>query len=297
MEFSKMTMPQLKAFCKENDITFKSNIRKNKLLQLVHEYSTDVTVTISTDDEKEEQEEKKEQVEEMSTNVLELCKIPDSLNIEQMKELIKGYMEPRTEFYRSTHRPCLYEDEFSEYHTAISTGGITIGGGSCGMDVKTRMNEGIDAMCVIMNNAQSNEKSLMQNFSESGEDLDHLFHKKDDTTAVNQFVEGYSKKLLKCKKEKDLNDLYILSFISTHTEVYLACFKINIENLKNVSSGGFINKIKDKCVNIIVNNFINSTYGNVHLYKSKKRMELRLHRAILKHAYTVKIYNMESPSE
>ena len=286
MDFSKMTKPQLKAFCDENDIPYKSKMKKDELLQLVH--STDVN---------DDDDEKKEQVEEMSTNVLELCKIPDSLNIEQMKELIKGYMEPRTEFYRSTNRPCMYEDEFSEYHTAISTSGIRIGGGSCGMDVKTGMSEGIDAMCVIMNSSQSNEKSLMQNFSESGEDLDHWFHEKDDTTAVNLFVEGYSKKLLKCKKEKDLNDLYILSFISTDTEVYLACFKINIENIKNVSSGGFIGKNKDKCVNIIVNNFINSTYGNVRLYKSKKRMELRLRPAILKHAYTVKIYNIESPSE
>ena len=282
-------MPKLKKFCKENDIPFNSKIKKGELLQLVQEYRLRESVIILA----ESDDEKKEQVEGMSTNVLELCKIPDSLNIEQMKELIKGYMEPRTKFYRSTNRPYMYEDEFSEYHTAISTGGITIGGGSCGMDVKTGMSEGIDAMCVIMNNAQSNEKSLMQNFSESGEDLDHLFHEKDDTNAVDLFVKGYSNKLLKCKTEKGLNDLYILSFISTYTEVYLVCFKINIGNLKNVSSGGFINKNKDKCVNIIVNNFINSTYGNMRLYKSKKRMELRLHRAILEHHYTVKIYNME----
>ena len=80
-----MTKPQLKAFCDENDIPYTSKMKKDELLQLVH--STDVN---DDDDEKKEQEEKKEQVEEMSTNVLELCKIPDSLNIEQMKELIKG---------------------------------------------------------------------------------------------------------------------------------------------------------------------------------------------------------------
>jgi hypothetical protein len=250
----------------------------------VEEY--DVSVVLST-----EMDEKKKEVEEMR-NVLEICKIPDSLNIEQMKKLIKGYMEPRKEYYQSDKRPCMYEDDFSEYHTALCTGGIRIGGGSCGMDVKTGMNEGIDTMCVIMNKPHSNEKSLIQNFSESGENLDHLFHEKNHITAVGLFVENYSKKLLKCKTDKSLNELYILAFISTNTEVHMICFKINLGNLKNVSSGGFVGN-KDKSVNIIVNNFINSTYGNVRLYKSKKRMELRLHRAILQHEHTVKIYNME----
>jgi hypothetical protein len=302
MDFSKKTKDDLKAICKQKSIKGYSAMKRADLIQLlqatevssaedekkVEEY--DVTVVLSADDEKKEEvEEKKEHVEEMR-NVLEICKIPNSLNIEQMKELIKEYMEGRKKFYQSTNRPCMYEDEFSEYHTAICTHGKTIGGGSCGMDVKTGMSEGIDAMCVIMNKTQSNEKSLMQNFSESGENLDHLFHEKDDATAVGLFVEGYSKKLLKCKTEKDLTELYILAFISTHTEVHMTCFNINIENLKNVSSGGFVG---DKYVNIIVNGFINSAYGNVRLYKSKKRMELRLHHAILQHEHTVKIYSME----
>ena len=306
MDFSKKTVDELKAICKQKGIKRYSVMKRADLIQIlqatevssaedekkeeVEEY--DVSVVLSADDEKKEHvEEKKEHVEEMR-NVLEICKIPNSLNVEQMKELIKEYMEGRKKFYQSTNRPCMYEDEFSEYHTAICTRGKTIGGGSCGMDVKTGMSEGIDAMCVIMNKTQSNEKSLMQNFSESGENLDHLFHERDDTTAVGLFVEGYSKKLEKCKIEKNLTELYILAFISTRTEVHMTCFNINIENLKNVSSGGFVGD-KDKCVNIIVNGFINSAYGNVRLYKSKKRMELRLHHAILQHEHTVKIYSME----
>jgi hypothetical protein len=230
---------------------------------------------------------------ESMTNVLEPCKIPNSLNIEQMKDLIKKYMEPRTEYYRSKQRAPYVEDEFSEYYTAITTKGIEIGGGSCGMDVKTGLGEGIDAMCVIMNSTHSNEKSLIQNFSKSGENLDELFHKKDDATAVKLFISDYTTKLQKCKTEKGLNDLYILAFISTQTDVYLTAFQIHLEHLSNVSSGGFIGKNKDNYVNIEVNHFIHPNYGNVRLYKSKKRMELRLHANILKHPHTVKLCTMD----
>ena len=302
MDFSKKTAKQLKAICKEIGIKGCDKKRKADLIQLLNLRNASVASSEEIDDDSDDEsssisaviddedgDEKKEEVEE-TDNVLELCKIPDSLDIEQLKESIRIYMDSRANECRLTNRPLIIESWISEVYTARATGGIEIGGGSCGMDVKTGMNEGIDAMCVIMNKTQSNEKSLMQNFSESGKDLDGLFDKKDDTTTTHLFMKGYSKKLLKCKTEKGLNELYILAFISTYTEVFLVCFNINLENIKNVSSGGFVS---DKCVNINVNGFINSAYGNVHLYRSKKRMELRLRSAVLKHEHTVKIYSME----
>ena len=48
------------------------------------------------------------------------------------------------------------------------------------MDIQTSSNEGIDAMCVVMNKSNtSNEKSLMQNFKTAGENLDTLFREKN----------------------------------------------------------------------------------------------------------------------
>ena len=231
--------------------------------------------------------------EAITSEVLELCSLPESFNINQMKEHINNYMASRVQYYREKKRAPFIEDEFSEYYTAKTTNGIEIGGGSCAMDVQTKDNEGIDAMCVVMNNNSSNEKSLIQNFRSSGLELDTLFNEKKDTEAVNLYVAQYLKKLQDVKREKTLKELYILAFISTRTDVFLACFKINIENIKLVSSGGFVkNKGAKNAKNIIINNFINPSYGNVKLYKSKKRLELRLQKNILKSEYVVKIYTM-----
>ncbi len=230
--------------------------------------------------------------EETASCVLTPCAIPSSLNIEKMKDNITKYILPRESYYRKKNRALFIEDEFSEYFTADATNGTEIGSGSCGMDVKTGENQGIDAMCVIMNKNQSNEKSLIQNFKTSGADLDTLFKEKKDEDALKLYISQYSKKLEDVKKEKNLTDLFILAFVSTIKDVYLLCFKVNLENMKNVSSGGFVNKQKDSCVNINVCNFINTSFGNVKLYKSKKRLELRLYPSILKSEYAVNLYSM-----
>ena len=233
-------------------------------------------------------------IESNVNEVLELCKIPESINIGMMTEFINKYMESRVSYYREKKRSPFIEDEFSEFYTAKCSNGIEIGGGSCAMDVQTKENEGIDAICVIMNKNSSNEKSLIQNFSSSGVDLDTLFRDKKDSEAIELYLAQYLNKLKDVKNKKKLKELYILAFISTKNDVHMVCFKINLESIKNVTSGGFV-KTKagkaDKNVNIIVNNFINPSYGNVKLYKSKKRIELRLLPAVLNSEHAVKVYS------
>jgi len=86
--------------------------------------------------------------------------------------------------------------------------------------------------------------------------------------------------------------MYILAYISTNVDVYLAFFKINISRISFVVSGGFIEGKTEKCVNILVDNFIDSNIGKVTLYKSKKRVELRFKKEILQERYIYKIYSM-----
>ena len=226
-------------------------------------------------------------------NVLTLCPIPESINISEIEENIRNYMEPRIAYYRDKNRSPYVEDEFSEYFTAKSSGGCEIGGGHCGMDVRTRNNEGIDAMCVVMNKDLSNEKSIIQNFASSGSNLDTLFQEKKDEEAVSLFMDDYKKKLENVREEKNLTDLYILAYISTDTDIYVACLKIDISKIINVKSGGFVKgNNKESHVNILVDNFIDTNIGKVTLYKSKKRVELRLKKAILREEYVYKIYSM-----
>lgn len=230
---------------------------------------------------------------EVST-VLTLCPLPESLNIDMIKEDITKYMIPREEYYKYKNRSPYVEDEFSEYFTARASGGYEIGSGHCGMDVKTKYDEGIDAMCVIMNKELSNEKSVIQNFASSGSDLDKLFKEKRDNEAVELFMNDYKNKLENVKETKKLKELYILSFISTEADIYIACFNINIENIAYVKSGGFVEGKKENYVNILINNFIDSNIGKVTLYKSKKRVELRLKKEVLKNEHVHNIYSMNS---
>ena len=201
-------------------------------------------------------------------------------------------MKPREEYYKHKNRSPYVEDEFSEYFTAIASDGSEIGAGHCAMDVETKNNEGIDAMCVIMNKDISNEKSIIQNFASSGSGLDILFNEKKDDEAVGLFMNDYKKKLEKVKEKRNLKDLYILAFISTKTDIYIACFKIDIEKITYVKSGGFVEGKKDNYVNIIIDNFIDSNIGKVTLYKSKRRVELRLKKEILQQEHVFKIFSM-----
>jgi len=78
--------------------------------------------------------------------------------------------------------------------------------------------------------------------------------------------------------------------LNKNNNVYLVSFKIILDNIKNVKSDGFVDNYINKYVNINIINFINHKYGKVNLYKSKKRVELRLYENILNNDYIVKIY-------
>lgn len=287
MDYSEKTSAELKEICKERKIKGVSGKNKLQLVELIQRAET---APESTDVAGADVSPPMEVTGGATPEMLELCKIPESLNIEQIKDYVYHYMTPRIPFYHDTDRAPFIEDEFSEYFIAKSSGGTVIGNGNCAMDVQTKDNEGIDVMCVVMNRKQSNEKSIIQNFSVSGVDLDTLFKNEKHEEAVKLYTEQYSKKLTNVKTDKKLTDLYILAFVSTKQDVFLVCFKMNIDNIKHISSGGFVNTASAK--NIIIQHFINTSYGNVKLYKSKKRIELRLLDNVLKSEHAVKIYTM-----
>jgi hypothetical protein len=222
-------------------------------------------------------------------NVLNICKIPSDIDIKKIKFLVANYMKPRKLFYTDTDRVFFIEPEFSEWWITKASDGQTIGKGHGAMDVKTNTGNGIDATCIVMNGKISNEKSLMQNFKDAGANLDSFFTTKNDIDAVAMFRNNYKDKLLTVKHTYKLNGLYIFAFISTRSAIYVSCFEINLDNIKGICSGGFIDNTKD-CVNIIVKGFISPEYGNVKLYKSKKRMELRFNSAVLNDPNTIEIY-------
>jgi hypothetical protein len=219
--------------------------------------------------------------------VLEPCEIPSSIDKNKLKEYVCNYILPRQEFYIKTNRPLYIEDEFSEWWIEKASGGYPVGKGNGATDVITSSKEGIDVMCVIMNSNQTNEKSLIQNFNTAGCDLDSLFKNKEDTSAINLFMDDLKKKLLDVRAKYQLCELYILAYISLQNSIYVCCFKYNIDLIGNIISSGFTKQGQS----IMVGNFIDERFGNVKLYKAKKRLELRLSSSCVnENPFAIKIY-------
>jgi hypothetical protein len=222
-------------------------------------------------------------------NVIEICKTPEYIDQTLLKSLVSAYLAPRIPFYTETGGNMFIEDEFSEYFVAKVSGGVQIGKGHCPMDVKASNGDGIDAMCVCLNGNQTNEKSIIQNFAESGKALDGLFADKKDVEAVTLYMADLKKKWAQVKVDKALGNLYYMCFTSTKANVYFTTFKIDADAIDAVESAGFrAGPTGDK--NILFKNFIDPVIGIVTLYKSKKRIELRLTKAILESEHTVKLY-------
>ena len=69
----------------------------------------------------------------------------------------------------------------------------------------------------------------------------------------------------------------------------MVCLKLYIDRINNVKSNGFTEQLK----NIKTAHFIDSKLGDIRLYKSKKRLELRLKNNIIYDTHTVNLYNIE----
>ena len=230
------------------------------------------------------------------THVLDIAPLPEGLDIDALKLMVEEYLSHRINFYKETKRSLSVEDKFSEWFIEKVTGGEQIGKGNFPMDVLTSHNDGIDAFCVIMKDTESNEKSLIQKFIKSGKDLDNLFKEKKFGEAVQMFKNDYKDKLDGAILKKAFRNIYYLGFICTIDEILLVNFKINIDNIQHVGVKNVI-KAKAGCdpSSIMLKNFISSQYGNVKLYKAKKRIELRLRNDIIKHPHAVSIFKSKEP--
>ena len=127
-----------------------------------------------------------------------------------------------------------------------------------------------------MNN-QTGEKSLGQkfdddNFGEDGENLDGLFNSKDYDKIISAWIKILKKKWGETTKDHKLKNLYLINLISYKPEnkLMIVLLKINYDKLDSISK----DRTTDKSV--WIKNFIDPDIGDIKIYKSKKRLELRL---------------------
>jgi hypothetical protein len=223
-----------------------------------------------------------------SKRVLEPCNINElCIDLQKLKECLeKDYLtQGRMEYYKSTTTQNLnLEDGFMEFITAKCINGQRIGEGHSPIDV-VKDDKGIDVLCVCLNKKQTNEKSIMQNFSKCGNNLDNLFKNGKYQEALFVFIKEYYKKILDAKKTENIKNLYYCAYISTNINVYISVFKINLECILNIK---YENITKQK-KSIRFKGFIDDKFGITTLYKSKKRLEIRLNKDILNCYNTIKI--------
>ena len=220
--------------------------------------------------------------------LLEPCNIDElGLDLPKLIECLKtDYLtQARMEYYRSTTtKNLVLEDGFMEFLTAKCINGTRVGQGHCPIDV-VNGEKGIDVLCVCLNGTHTNEKSIMQNFSDCGNNLDNLFETGQYQPALYVFTKQYNKKLIDAMKTQNTKELYYCAFISTDLNVYMSVFKINLDCILNIK---YENITKQK-KSIKFKGFIDDKFGITTLFKSKKRLEIRFDKNVLNCYNTMKI--------
>ena len=210
------------------------------------------------------------------------------INVNILSEKIKDYFTPsRIQFIKDTSTNNLVLDsnymEWALKQSIINS--EWIGQGNAPMDIIVN-NIGIDVLCCCINKNETNEKSLIQNFSSCGSELDILFKNGKKEIILNSFINNFKNKMNKFIDERKCDQLYYMAFISDTTSIYMYLLKINLHNLCNIICSDFTNNN----ISLNISNIINNSYGHTKIYKSKKRIEIRFKKSILKSKFIVKIY-------
>lgn len=168
--------------------------------------------------------------------------------------------------------------EFLEDWIAQACGLQKKGAGNYPIDVYKNGEFGIDVKFLTTKvkidgtfaKGDSNETSLSQNFKLVGVGLDQLFESKNHDEILKQWVLVLQDKINKPIKDFNLKEIYYFIFLRASNKIYLSIAKVNHAKLTKLSVRNATN------TSVFVNNFLDPKYGNVKIYKSKKRMELRL---------------------
>ncbi len=207
-------------------------------------------------------------------NIIKQVAIPDFIDIDILKEHVKKDVENNKEFFDDVKLPYRISDSGkAEWIVKKSINNSKlIANGNNPFDVSVDNEIFIDVAILTLNGSCTNEKSIIQNFKTTF-DLDQLFKECKGDIILDIFKEKLSNKY----SNNTYKNLYYILFICCRNKIYLSCFKITRDNIKNMT----VNRFSDQNISIFVNNFIDEKYGNVKIYRSKKRLELKLNKNIL----------------
>lgn len=137
----------------------------------------------------------------------------------------------------------------------------------CGADVKFMSATILDDGCFTRD--QSGETSLGQKFTGSGNELDQDFASKSHDKILDGWRHILYEKINTPIRDYGLSQIYYFIFIRGGDSINLAVAKVDVDKIHDIK----VDRATGSSV--FVNGFIDDEYGNVKIYKAKKRMELR----------------------
>ena len=127
-----------------------------------------------------------------------------------------------------------------------------------------------------LTNGDSGETSLAQKFKGTGISLDDMFKQEQYQEIIDGWTSIWRDKLIDVKSEKSIDRVYYFFFLrGSQKESYICAFEVDIENINTniITQRDTNSQIKQS---VFLNGVIDERYGNSKIYKSKKRLELRL---------------------
>lgn len=212
------------------------------------------------------------------------------LNIGEITNLLNQYITPLFIEYCESKNSGNYslEPNIMEFIVQKALNGRNVSAGHSPIDIIIDYNNkviGIDVACLSLSPSSNmtNEKSIMQTFN-AGNDLDTLFNNKQYNEITNKFTKALEIKLLTAMRTNQIDCFYYLIFISRGNKVFLSLYKINVKNIEKMQFDRAIQ------ASIIIKKAINKNIGSLKIYKSKKRIELRLSKDVVRNSNTIQLH-------
>lgn len=221
----------------------------------------------------------------MGKNVLKILskeELDDIFN-EKSKKVIQYYIERSVILQPESIEgqeslPIQIPKEHIEQWLLQAIGGTPVGAGNYPVDL-VKGSCGYDAKMVsckvkdngVLKESLSGEVSLAQNFNDEA-NLDELFNNGQKEEILDIWKKILDKKFKKVKKDyKEINDIYYIFVMRAKDKFYVCGMKVRTKLIENLK----VNRAtKDS---IFIDGYIKEEYGQVKIYKAKKRMELRLY--------------------
>lgn len=202
------------------------------------------------------------------------------------KKVIKYYIDKAVEFQPELkpgqkNRPIQIPKEHIEQWIVQAIECEAVGAGSYPVDIIKHGEFGADIKmlnCKVSSNGKllntkSGEASLAQKFKDDDETLDDLFKNHKWNKILSKWMDILSEKYKTVLHDKEVDVIYFIFLLRAGNTFYICGCELDTDKIYDLK----VDKKRTTSNSVFIKKFIDSKYGEVKIYKAKKRMELRLY--------------------